>query len=455
LIIRNGKIVTIDGIVEADICVSDGKIASVEKSSTGQASKSIDSSGLLILPGLIDPHVHFRDPGSTDKEDFTSGTRGAAAGGTTTVLDMPNTDPAISSADAFLEKKSLVKSKAVVDYGLVAAASHENLPQIARLAELGAAAFKTYMISPPKERQREYVGAFTTRLGQLYEAMKEVQKTGLVHCVHAENDSLISTLTNLLRAQGRIDPIAHSDSRPNFTEEEAVFEALLLADVLHARLHLVHVSTHEALDLISLAKSRGVDASAETCPQYMYFTKEILEKRGPDGKFNPPSRTERDVSEMIAGLAKGDIDLVSTDHAPHTLEEKQAGWKDIFNAPSGTPGVETRLPLLLDLVHRQRISLNAIPRIAAEAAARRFGLFPRKGTIRIGSDADIVLVDYNEVWTIRASELQTKSWQTVLFDGMEVKGKVKTTLLRGFVVYEEGGAFAKPGSGEFLRPSIP
>ena len=454
LIVRNGKLVTSEGLVEADVCISEGKIASLVRSATGQATRIIDSGGLLVLPGLVDPHVHFRDPGATQKEDFISGTRGAAAGGTTTVLDMPNTEPVVTSVDAFREKKSLLQQKAVVDYGLIAGASDENLAQFPALAAAGTTAFKTYMVSPPKERQAEYAGTFVSSLGELYETMYEVGKTGLVHCIHAESDSLILTLTRSLRAQGRKDPLTHFDSRPNFTEEEAVFEALLLADVLRSRLHLVHVSTSEAVQLISLAKTRGIDVTAETCPQYMYFTKEILEKRGPDAKFNPPSRSERDVAGIVAGVNSGAIDMVSTDHAPHTKEEKQAGWNDIFAAPSGTPGVETRLPVLLDLVHREQLPLNSIPRIAAEAAARRFGLFPQKGILQVGSDADLVLVDYNETWTIRASELQTKSWQTVLFDGMQVKGKVKRTILRGSVVYEEGGTFAPPGTGEFLRPRL-
>jgi dihydroorotase-like cyclic amidohydrolase len=194
LIIKNGKIVAGDDLVEVDFSVSRGKIVSVEKVAGADSSKVIDARGLIVFPGLIDPHVHFRDPGFTHKEDFESGTKGAAAGGTTTVFDMPNTVPDVTSSDVFRNKKSHVQARAVVDFGLIAAASNENFEEIIGLAESGAVAFKTYMISPPKEREREYTGSYVKNSGELYISMRAVKKTGLIHCLHAESDSLISTL---------------------------------------------------------------------------------------------------------------------------------------------------------------------------------------------------------------------------------------------------------------------
>jgi allantoinase len=452
MIIKNGKIVTGEDLVEADISISDGKIVYIGKTGKGDTAKVFDARGLLVFPGLIDPHVHFRDPGFTNKEDFESGTRGAAAGGTTTVFDMPNTNPVVRSGRILQEKRVQVQSRAIVDYGLIAAASHENVAEMGALATAGAIAFKTYMVSPPREREKEYAGSFVTSAGELYESMQAVAKTGVVHCVHAESDSLISTLTENLKIEGRKDPLAHFDSRPNFTEEEAVFQSLLLAEILRARLHLVHLSTTEASQLLARAKERGVDVTAETCPQYMVFTKEVLKQRGPNGKFNPPARSEKDRMEMTRAMSAGLIDMVSTDHAPHLKEDKQVGRDDIFRAPSGTSGVETRLPLLLEMVHQGKLSLADIPRITSESAARRFGLYPTKGALRVGSDADIALVDFNEAWTIRGQELQTKSRETVLYDGMAVRGKVKATILRGMLVYEEGKGFAKAGTGKFVRP---
>ncbi|MDA4129518.1 MAG: dihydroorotase family protein [Thaumarchaeota archaeon] len=453
LIVKNGKVISSGELHAVDICISEGKIAAIEKIGSGHAARIIDANGLLVLPGLIDPHVHFRDPGFTEKEDFESGTKGAAAGGTTTVFDMPNTNPVVTTPSVFRDKVDKVQPKAVVNFGLVAAASHENLEELTELAESGAIAFKTFMVSPPIEREKEYAGSFVTNSGQLYEVMKEVRKTELVHCIHAENDALIFSLTKELRSTGRKDPLVHFDSRPNFVEADAVYEALLVAEVLRSKLHLVHLSTSEGVQLLAHFKNRNVDVSAETCPQYLTFTKEILEEKGPDGKFNPPARNEADSLELLNGLKSGLIEMVSTDHAPHLKKEKQLGWEDIFKAPSGTPGVETRLPILLKMVHEGSLSMFDIPKITAEAAARRFGLYPRKGVLQVESDADLALVDYDQTWKIRASELQTKSWETVLYDGMEVSGKVKFTILKGEIAFEEGVGFGKTGKGEFLRPN--
>ena len=423
--------------MDSDICITGKTISSIQKSGAIQSARTIDAQGLILLPGLIDPHVHFRDPGLTYKEDFETGTKGAIAGGTTTVFDMPTTEPVVTTAEILREKARIVKGKAIANFGLIAAASHENLPSIQSLKEEGTIAFKTFMVSPPKEREKEYAGSFVTNSGQLYQTMKEVKRSGLVHCIHAECDSTVSCLTDQMRFDGRKDPMAHYDSRPNFTEAEAVSDALILGGETGAKIHIVHVSTSEAVELLSKAKSNSVDATSETCPQYMYFSKEILTKRGPYAKFNPPPRNPADSSRMKAALSNGEIDMVSTDHAPHTNVEKQRGWDDIFKAPSGTPGVETRLPLLLNLVHQGRLNLYDIPKIASLSAARRFGIYPRKGTLQVGSDADIAIIDFQKSWVIRAAELQTKAWETVLYDGMTVKGKVKFTILNGMIAFDE------------------
>jgi allantoinase len=455
LLIKNGRILRDGELVEADLSIDSGRIAAIEKIATSKASRVIDARGLILLPGLIDPHVHFRDPGQTQKEDFLTGSRGAVAGGTTTVFDMPNTDPPVTSREIFEEKVRQVQRKSVANIGLIAAASHENLTYLPELVKSGAMAFKTYMVSPPKDRAKEYAGTFVTTSGELFETMREVRKTGLVHCVHAESASTVTFLSEEMKESGRGDPLAHYDSRPNFTEEEALADALILGEFLHSKLHIVHVSTHESMRLLTEAKRRGVDVSSETCPQYMLFTKELLERQGPIAKFNPPLRGPTDRDRMITALASGEIEMSSTDHAPHTLAEKNAGVKDIFKAPSGTPGVETRLPLLLSLVHQGKLSLQDIPRITSTAAAQRFGIYPTKGSIEIGADADLAIVDFTKSWTIRASELQTKAWETVLYGGMEVKGRVKYTLVGGEMAYEDPAGFASPGLGRMIRPALP
>lgn len=452
--IKNGRILHNGDLVEVDISISAGKIANIEKNSVGSTARTIDARGLVILPGLIDPHVHFRDPGQTYKEDFLSGTRGAVAGGTTTVFDMPNTSPAVSSPQILREKARLVEKKSVANFSLVAGASPENLRYIDDLSKAGAIAFKTYMIAPPKGSEREYAGTFVTDSGQLLETMREVRKTGLIHCIHAESNASVSFLTGELRREKRKDPLAHYDARPNFVEEEAVADVLILAEHLGSRIHIVHVSTSEAIDQISEAQRKGVDVSCETCPQYMIFSKEILGRKGPLAKFNPPPRNPEDGDRLIKAVTSGEVDMISTDHAPHSMSEKQRGFDDIFNAPSGTPGVETRLPLLLKMVHQGRLALGDIPRLCSSAVAERFGISNRKGAVRVGLDADLVLIDFNADWTIRASEMQTKAWETVLYDGMEVKGRVKFTIVNGQVAYEDGTGFASPGIGEMIRAPV-
>jgi allantoinase len=452
LVLRGGKIVTTEATFDADICISDGKIVTIQKSSDHPAaSRIIDARGMLVFPGLIDSHVHFRDPGMTHKEDFETGTKGAAAGGVTTVFDMPTTLPVVTNRVLFNEKIDIVSGKAVVDFALYGAASTSNLTEIPKLAKAGAIALKTYTVSPPKDRLREYEGSFVTNSGQLHEVMQEVKKTGLLHCIHAEDDPTIQYLTQRLQAEGRNDPMAHHDSRPNFTEAEAVFEAILMSEMTGARVHIVHVSTSEATSLIQDAKQRGISSvTAETCPHYLYFSKGILEKRGPYAKYNPPPRDPKDSKALLRGITDGTIDTIVTDHAPHSKAEKEVGWENIYKAPPGTPGVETRLPLLLNMVKKETINLNMIPKVASEAVAKIFGLYPRKGSISVGSDADLAIVDFKEEWQIKAADLQTKAWECVLFDGLTVQGRVKYTILRGNVVYEDEAGFGKPGSGKFV-----
>lgn len=448
LVVKGGTVVTSSLMFQADILANDGKIVSIEKLDTEvNASTKIDARNLLILPGLLDSHVHFRDPGMTHKEDFETGSRGAVAGGVTTVFDMPTTQPVVTTADRFHEKLKQLLPKSLTDFGLYGAASPKNSQNIASLARAGVIAFKTYTVAPPVERAKEYDGAFVTDDGQLLETMEAVSRTGLLHCIHAENDSTIRHLTEKLRSAGRYDALAHLDSRPSFTEAEAVFEAITLAQATGARLHILHMSTAEATSLVRQAKARGASVTAETCPHYLLLNKDVLKSRGPYAKFNPPPRSVTDQESLWRGLVDKTIDMVVSDHAPHANEEKEAGVNDIWKAPPGTPGVETRLPLLLTTVNQGRIGLNDVVKLTSENVAKVFDIFPRKGSLTVGADADMTLIDPKQEWTIKADRLQTKAWQTVLFDGWPVRGRVKYTVLRGNIVYEDGVGFGKTGVG--------
>jgi allantoinase len=452
LVVRNGLLVRAGGSFEADVYVSDGRIAAVSKSASAarQAGRAVDARGALVLPGLIDSHVHFRDPGMTQKEDFVSGSRGAAAGGVTTVFDMPTTLPVVTDVARFERKVAALEGRSFVDYALYAAAGPGNIDQLGPLASAGAVAFKTYAVAPPPEREGEYEGAFVRDSGELFQVMDAVSKTGLVHCIHAEDNGAVRFLSRKMREEGRKDPMAHYDSRPNFTEGVSVFQAAAFAEATGTRLHVAHMSTGEAVAAVADAKRRGAAVTAETCPHYLWFTKEALLKFGPYAKYNPPPRTRRDVDALWRGVREGAVDIVVTDHAPHSEEEKKAGFEDIAKAPSGTPGVELRLPFMLTNGERRGLSVADVVRTTSTAVARIFGVAGRKGDVKRGLDADLVLVDRKKEWTVRAEELQTKARSMVLFDGVRMKGRVRATILRGETVYEDGVGFTGPSGSMML-----
>ncbi len=231
----------------------------------------------------------------------------------------------------------------------------------------------------------------------------------------------------------------------------AVSEALIISDALKARIHLLHISTEEAVSLIRLCRKNGSTATAETCPHYLLLTKDALKRNGPNAKFNPPPRDESDRQALWDGLVDGTIDIVVSDHAPHSEKEKEEGEDDIWKAPPGTPGVETRLPLMLTEVYNKRLSLLDVVRLCSTRPAEIFGLYPRKGTITVGSDADFAVVNLQKKWTLKRDELETKARETFLFDGRDVRGKCVATFVRGKLVMNEGVIVGAPGEGRFIR----
>ncbi len=451
LLIESVKIVCGDSLVSGDIGVKDGRIAMIGLLSPDtSADLKIDGRGLIALPGLIDSHVHFRDPGLTHKEDFESGSMSAAAGGVTSVFDMPNTVPTVTDVARLKDKIHAVSTKSYVDFGLYGGASEANLGEINALSKAGVIGFKTYMVGPSAQNSPEYEGIVSVNGVGLLKTMEATSKTGLVHAVHAEDGELVSFFSEMLKAMGRLDPAAHYDSRLNMVEALAVERAIAFAERTGVRLHLVHVSTKEALECVRSAKTRGVRVTCETCPQYLLLTNKDLERFGAYAKFNPPPRGEQDVSSLVAGLKDGGVDILVTDHAPHTRDEKEAGRTSIWDAPSGTPGVETRLPIVLTMAQAWGLNYTDIARLCSRSVAKIFGLGSRKGSLLVGFDADIVLIDPYAEYTLKASELHTKAWETFLFDGMKVRGRVMYTVLRGSVIYQHGVGFTSKPAGSFI-----
>jgi dihydroorotase len=444
LVIRNGKIVTPQVVYEGDdIAVEKGRIAAIAKSGTFSGCReSIDVSRKFILPGIIDIHVHFREPGFTYKEDFETGSMAAVAGGITTIYDMPNNKPFLKTAKDFHEKMELVRSKAYVDFGLIAAVVRDNIEEIPRLAEAGVGAFKIFM--------SDVAGEAPPDDGAMLKAFRLIARTGLRIGVHAENDSLVNFFTTELIKQGRTDPLAYVEAHPNLAEAEAIQRAILLASHAGCRLHIYHMSSREGVELVRAAKRKGHPISAETSPVYLLMNRHDMDRIGPLLKVSPPVRSSEDAEALWQGLLDGTVEVIGTDHAPHTLEEK---LKDnIWEAKGGLPGVETSVPLMLTQVQSGRLSLRDYVKVASEYPARLFNLYPRKGTIQVGSDADFTIVDLEKEGMIRSERLHSKSKMTP-FEGWKVKGLPIYTIIRGRVVMKDGEITGRP-QGEFVRPIV-
>ena len=449
LVLKNGVVVTPSGRLEGGVAIDEGKIVLVGKEAhLPSADSIIDVKGRLILPGMIDAHVHFRDPakegGDPQMEDFASGTAAAAAGGITTVFDMPGSAPPVLSASVLEDKVRAIQNKAYVNFGLYGGAGIQNLEHFKELASAGVIAFKTFMITGSS-----YCATDDLSLLRVFEG---VAATDLPCSVHAETGSVVDYLIGRLSAEGRRDPSAHPESRPNWVEAEAISKALILSDAANARVHIAHMSTREGAHLVSLAKAAGKRVTVETCPQYLLLTAEEMKRKGPYAKINPPLRSASDVRALWEALRKGIVDVVASDHAPHTQGDKDVGFTDIWKAGPGMPGVETMLPLMLTKVNEGAISLEDLVRVMSESVSKVFDLYPRKGTVQVGSDADLTIVDMKKEKTIKIGDLHTRARNLVVYDGWKVKGAPIGTIVCGQLVMWEGEKVGKQGVGRFVTP---
>jgi dihydroorotase len=407
LVINGGVLVSPDAEYRASIAILDGKIHAVGAAEAMPAAcETLDATGLYVLPGAIDVHVHFRDPGYSHKEDFGSGTAAAAFGGVTTVFDMPNTIPTVANADVLATKHRLASEKAYVDYGLYAVLGEESLAHIDELVDGGIIGFKCYM-------GNTFGRIPSPSTGAMLELFELVAPTGKRISLHAETNSIMERREQRLRAAGRTEPIAHLASRPAVVAVEAVSRAAILSEWTGARIHVLHISSAAELRPLAEAKARGVDITGETCPHYLLLSETDYERCGGIVRVNPPVREAPNREPLWSALVDGTIDMVATDHAPHTREEKTRN--DIWTVDCGFPGVETQMPLMLTEINRGRATIRDYVRWSAEHPAKHFGLYPRKGTLTVGSDADIAIVDMNRTWTIDDARIQSKSkispWQ--------------------------------------------
>jgi dihydroorotase len=428
LVIHGGHVVTPDAVFSASIAVKDGVVAAVGADELMPPAREVlDASGLHVLPGAIDVHVHFRDPGYPHKEDFSSGTAAAALGGVTTVFDMPNTLPPTGTAEALAAKQTMAAEKAHVDFGLYGLLGEDTIAQVPALVEGGVIGFKLYM-------GNTFGRIPSPSTGAMLEAFEAVAPTGKRISLHAETNSIMERRETRLREAGRTEALAHLASRPAVVAVEAVSRAAVLAEWTGARIHVLHISSAEELRPLREAKARGVDITGETCPHYLLLSTDDYARLGGVIRVNPPVREARNQDPLWAALADGTIDFIATDHAPHAPEEKTRN--DIWTVDAGFPGVETQMPLMLTAVNAGRLTICDYVRLSAAAPAKIWGLYPRKGALQPGADADIAIVDLKREWTIDDGKLQSRSKITP-WHGWRVKGLPIHTLVRGRFVMRE------------------
>jgi dihydroorotase len=428
LVIRGGRVVTPDAVFAASVAIKDGVIVAVGADELmPQAREVLDARGLYVLPGAIDVHVHFRDPGYPHKEDFASGTAAAAFGGVTTVFDMPNTIPPTGTAAALAAKQKMAAEKAHVDFGLYGLLGEDTIAHVPALIDGGVIGFKLYMGNTFGKIPSPSTGA-------MLEAFETVAPTGKRISLHAETNSIMERRETQLRAAGRSEALAHIASRPAVVAVEAVSRAALLAEWTGARIHVLHISSAEELRPLREAKARGVDVTGETCPHYLMLSTDDYARLGGVIRVNPPVREAENQEPLWTALADGAIDLIATDHAPHAIEEKTRN--DIWTVDAGFPGVETQMPLMLTAVNAGRMSICDYVRLAAAAPAKIWGLYPKKGAIQPSADADIAIVDLAREWTIDDAKLQSRAKITP-WNGRRVHGLPVHTLVRGRFVMRE------------------
>jgi allantoinase len=448
MVVKSGKIVTSNSTIEAGVAIDKGKFVAIAKDGNlPVANKVIDAKGNLILPGVIDEHVHFLDMESTDYEDYVTGSTAAAVGGVTMVIDMPLCIPATVSLETFEEKKEVAMKKFLIDFALYGGAVPGNVDEIPKMAKAGAIGFKAMMAGS--------VPGFFEMLddGMLVDAFKTIADCGSVIALHAENDAIINYLEKKFKTAGRKDILAFFESRPVMQEVEAISRAIMLAQETKCHLHIIHVSCPQGIDLIYQKKVGGQRITCETGPQYLILSEDDMVRLGPYIKFAPPVRSKPETEKLWHQLAEGKIETLGSDHGPHPKENKEMGWEDIWNAGNGALAVETILPLMLsEGVNKNRISIQRLVSVLCENPAKIFGIYPQKGTIQVGSDADLVIADMNKEHVIEAAKLHSKQKHTP-FEGLKVKGMPILTMVRGEVIVKDGQVMGKPGYGKFIPRS--
>ncbi len=449
-LIKNGRVVTAVDDYVADIFIDGETVTTIGKSLDIEADVVIDASGKLVIPGGIDPHTHMELPfgGTQSSDDFFTGTRAAAFGGTTTIIDFAvqyKGESMIAGVDNWHAK---AEGKCAIDYGfhlITTDFEDGHVEQMYTLMDEGITSFKLFMAYP---------GVFLVDDATIYRAMSAAGNRGGLICMHAENGVVINEIIKRFLADGRTAPKYHALTRPTIAEAEGVHRAIAIAEMAESPVYIVHLSCADALNKVREARDRGIPAFAETCPQYLFHSIEDYGEDFDGAKYvmTPPLREKQNQAELWKGLKMDDLQVISTDHCPFCMKEQKELGKDDFSLiPNGAPGVENRMSLIYNGgVVENRISLNRFVELTSTAAAKMFGLFPKKGTIAVGSDADIVIFDPEKEHTFGV-DAEHMNVDYSSYEGWTVKGKVETVIQRGLVIIENGEHVGKQGDGQFIK----
>jgi allantoinase len=446
LLIKGGKIVKTDTIFEGSIAVKDGKIAAIANSEAELEAKNvIDASGKMIFPGALDTHAHLNDPGYEWREDFFHGSEAAAAGGVTTIIDMPlQNTPALTNKDIFKKKHNAIKEKALVDYAFWGGLVDSNIENISELYDAGIVGLKAFLgpVSPDYS---------TINMGLAREAMEITEPLNIPIGFHCEEYSIIKNCEAKAKKKNKFSRKDYLDSRPVSAEVMSVKDVIGIAKETGAKVHICHVSHPMAAECIKKAKSDGVRITAETCSHYLVFTEEDLIRRGSIFKCAPPLRTNEDKDELWKYVIDGTLSCVASDHSPCAPEEKSEELHDIWGAWGGISGIQTTFQVMFnEVVHKRNLNPTLLARVLCEGPAKAFNLYPKKGTLDIGADADIVIIDPNKEWEITSESLLYKN-KISAFVGLKGKGLPVKTILRGETVYCSGIVASKHGIGTLIK----
>ena len=457
ILIKNGRIITAVDDYMGDVFIENETITHIGKSLDMEADEILDASGKYLFPGGLDPHTHLDMPfgGTVSADDFETGTRAAAHGGTTTLVDFAIQTKGHSTLEALDTWHAKADGKTAIDYGfhmIVTDLEDNRVHEMKMLADEGVTSYKLFMAYP---------GVLYVDDGTIYRAMRKAGENGTVVCMHAENGIVIDEIVKRALAEGKTEPKYHALTRPTRMEAEGVHRAISIAEVANVPVYIVHLSSSDALEQVMLARNRGVHAFAETCPQYLFLDHSYYEQEGFEGAkyvMTPALREKWNQDELWKGLKFGDLQSISTDHCPFCFkDQKTLGIDDFSKIPNGGPGVENRMSLVFNGgVNSGRISLNKFVELTSTAAAKTFGLFPKKGTIAVNSDADIVIFDPNRKETISINNSCTHHMRVDYnaYEGFEVTGFTETVLSRGKIIIKDCEYMGKKGDGQFLKRGL-